>query len=126
MSQGQHNSLHIIILAAGEGTRMQSLLPKVLHPVGGKPMLVHLLQTAGELQPDAIHVVIGSNAGMVREACQGFAVNWPVNFVVQAERRGTGHATDQAMPGVPDEAHVLVLLGDHPLIPAAVLQQMLH
>jgi bifunctional UDP-N-acetylglucosamine pyrophosphorylase/glucosamine-1-phosphate N-acetyltransferase len=121
LSKGQHNSLHIIILAAGEGTRMQSQLPKVLHPVGGKPMLVHLLQTAGELQPDAIHVVIGSSAGKVREACQGFAVNW----VEQAERRGTGHATDQAMPGVPDDAHVLVLLGDHPLITAAVLQQML-
>jgi bifunctional UDP-N-acetylglucosamine pyrophosphorylase/glucosamine-1-phosphate N-acetyltransferase len=116
-----HISLHIIILAAGEGTRMQSQLPKVLHPVGGKPMLVHLLQTAGELQPDAIHVVIGSSAAKVRDACQGFNVNW----VEQAERRGTGHATDQAMPAVPDEAHVLVLLGDHPLITAAVLQQML-
>ncbi len=114
-------SLHIIILAAGEGTRMQSRLPKVLHPVGGKPMLAHLLQTAGELQPAGIHVVIGSGAEQVREACQGFRVKW----VEQAERRGTGHATDQAMPGVPDDAHVLVLLGDHPLITAAVLQQML-
>ncbi|HET6563839.1 MAG TPA: bifunctional UDP-N-acetylglucosamine diphosphorylase/glucosamine-1-phosphate N-acetyltransferase GlmU [Xanthomonadales bacterium] len=121
MSEG----LHIIILAAGEGTRMQSNLPKVLHPVGGKPMLVHLLQTAGELQPDAIHVVIGSGAEQVREACAGISSNWPVNFVVQEERRGTGHATDQAMPGVPDEAHVLVLLGDHPLITSPVLQQML-
>ncbi len=115
-------SLHIIILAAGEGTRMQSRLPKVLHPVGGKPMLLHLLQTAGELQPAGIHVVIGSGAEQVREACQGYSVSW----VEQAERRGTGHATDQAMPGVPDDAYVLVLLGDHPLIPAGVLQQLLR
>lgn len=129
MSQDLQNSLHIIILAAGEGTRMQSRLPKVLHPVGGKPMLVHLLQTAGELRPDAIHVVIGSGAEQVREVCAdmgiGAQVNFPIHFVEQAERRGTGHATDQAMPGVPDDAYVLVLLGDHPLITSAVLQQML-
>jgi len=120
VSPGLNNNLHIIILAAGEGTRMQSRLPKVLHTVGGQPMLVHLLQTASSLQPDVIHVVVGSGAERVREACQDFAVNW----VEQAERRGTGHAVDQAMPDVPDDAHVLVLLGDHPLIPAAVLRQM--
>lgn len=120
MSQGQNYNLNIIILAAGEGTRMQSSLPKVLHTVGGKPMLLHLLQTASVLKPDAIHVVVGSAADRVREACREFDVNW----VEQAERRGTGHAVDQAMPAVPDEAHVLVLLGDHPLIPADVLEQM--
>ncbi len=116
MSEG----LHIIILAAGEGTRMQSNLPKVLHTVGGQPMLMHLLQTASSLQPDLIHVVVGSGADRVCEACGDFSVNW----VEQAERQGTGHAVDQAMPDVPDNAHVLVLLGDHPLIPAEVLQQM--
>ncbi len=120
MSQDQNYSLNIIILAAGEGTRMQSNLPKVLHTVGGQPMLVHLLQTASLLQPHAIHVVVGSGADRVCEACGEFSVNW----VEQAERRGTGHAVDQAMPAVSDEAHVLVLLGDHPLIPADVLQQM--
>jgi len=120
VSEGLNDSLNIIILAAGEGTRMQSALPKVLHTVGGQPMLVHLLQTASVLQPDAIHVVVGSGADRVREACRDFEVNW----VEQAERRGTGHAVDQAMPAIPDDAHVLVLLGDHPLIPAAVLEQM--
>jgi len=120
VSKGQNYNLHVIILAAGEGTRMQSDLPKVLHTVGGQPMLVHLLQTASLLQPDAIHVVVGSGADRVREACRDFSVNW----VEQAERRGTGHAVDQAIPAVPDEAHVLVLLGDHPLIPAEVLEQM--
>ncbi len=121
MSADLHINLHIIILAAGEGTRMQSRLPKVLHTVGGKPMLVHLLQTASALQPEVIHVVIGSGADRVRETCQHLPVHW----VEQVERRGTGHAVDQAMPAVPDEAYVLVLLGDHPLIPATVLQQML-
>jgi len=114
------NGLHIIILAAGEGTRMQSDRPKVLHTVGGVPMLVHLLRTASSLEPDAIHVVVGSGAERVQEACKDFPVNW----VEQAERRGTGHAVDQAMPDIPDDAHALVLLGDHPLIPTSVLKEM--
>jgi bifunctional UDP-N-acetylglucosamine pyrophosphorylase/glucosamine-1-phosphate N-acetyltransferase len=114
--------LHIVILAAGEGTRMLSRLPKVLHTVGGRPMLVHLLETAATLQPEMIHVVVGSGAERVREACSHLQVHW----VEQAERRGTGHAVDQAMPGIPDDAYVLVLLGDHPLIPAPVLQQLLR
>ncbi|MGH8035333.1 MAG: NTP transferase domain-containing protein, partial [Lysobacterales bacterium] len=113
-------ALHIVILAAGEGTRMQSSLPKVLHLVGGKPMLLHLLETASNLEPDAVHVVIGSGADQVRQVCAAHSVNW----VIQEERRGTGHAVAQAMPFIPDEAGVLVLLGDHPLIPAAILIEL--
>jgi len=112
--------LHIVILAAGEGTRMNSSLPKVLHPVGGKPMLLHLLETAGSLQPEMIHVVIGNGAEQVREVCKAHSVNW----VIQAERRGTGHAVAQAMPAIPDDAHILVLMGDQPLIPAGVLRSL--
>jgi bifunctional UDP-N-acetylglucosamine pyrophosphorylase/glucosamine-1-phosphate N-acetyltransferase len=115
-----NENLHIVILAAGEGTRMKSALPKVLHHVGGRPMLLHLLETAGSLQPEMIHVVVGSRADQVRQACEGHAVNW----VMQAERRGTGHAVAQAMPSIPDGSRVLVLLGDHPLIPASVLDQL--
>jgi bifunctional UDP-N-acetylglucosamine pyrophosphorylase/glucosamine-1-phosphate N-acetyltransferase len=115
-----NQQLHIVVLAAGEGTRMQSALPKVLHQVGGKPMLVHLLETAARLQPDAMHVVIGSGAELVRAACGSYPINW----VLQAERRGTGHAVAQAMPGIPDHARVLVLLGDQPLVPVEVLQQL--
>ncbi len=111
--------LHIVILAAGEGTRMQSALPKVLHRVGGTPMIVHLLETASSLDPGMIHVVIGSGADQVRQACSDYAVHW----VVQPERRGTGHAVAQAMPQIPDDARVLVLLGDHPLIPSGLLRQ---
>lgn len=112
--------LHIVILAAGEGTRMKSTLPKVLHRIGGRPMLAHLLDTACELEPAAIHVVIGSGAEEVKAACDGHSVNW----VLQAERKGTGHAVMQAMPDIPNQAVVLVLLGDHPLIPVEVLKEM--
>jgi bifunctional UDP-N-acetylglucosamine pyrophosphorylase/glucosamine-1-phosphate N-acetyltransferase len=114
------NALHIVILAAGEGTRMQSSLPKVLHTLGGRPLLTHLLDTSAALNPEQIHVVIGSGADRVREACSDYGVNW----VVQSERRGTGHAVLQAMPSIPDTACVLVLLGDHPLIPVSVLLEM--
>jgi bifunctional UDP-N-acetylglucosamine pyrophosphorylase/glucosamine-1-phosphate N-acetyltransferase len=100
---------------------MQSSLPKVLQPLGGRPMLAHLLETAATLDPAQIHVVIGSGADQVRAACDGDQVNW----VIQEQRRGTGHAVLQAMPAIPDEASVLVLLGDHPLIPASVLSEMM-
>ncbi len=115
-----HKPLHIVILAAGEGTRMKSTLPKVLHHIGGRPMLVHLLETASSIEPAAIHVVIGSGSDQVRLACSEFQVNW----VIQPERRGTGHAVSQAMPWIPDDARVMVLLGDHPLIPASVLREL--
>lgn len=113
-------ALHIVILAAGEGTRMKSRLPKVLQPLGGRPMLSHLLDTAYQLEPEQVHVVIGSGADQVTGACSDYGVNW----VLQAERRGTGHAVIQVMPHIPDGATVLVLLGDHPLIPAALLSKM--
>ncbi len=100
---------------------MLSSLPKVLQTLGGRPMLAHLLETAATLDPEQVHVVIGSSADQVKEACDGFDVNW----VIQAQRRGTGHAVMQAMPVIPDDASVLVLLGDHPLIPASVLAEMM-
>lgn len=99
---------------------MKSSLPKVLQTLGGRPMLLHLLEASAALDPAQVHVVIGSGADRVREACDGYGVNW----VVQAERRGTGHAVMQVMPDIPDNARVLVLLGDHPLIPVSVLAEM--
>lgn len=101
---------------------MQSSLPKVLQTLGGRPMLAHLLETAARLDPEQVHVVIGSGADQVKEACDGFDVNW----VIQTQRRGTGHAVMQAMPVIPDDAAVLVLLGDHPLITASVLIEMME
>jgi len=114
-------ALHIVILAAGEGTRMKSSLPKALQPLGGRPLLLHLLETAAELNPGQVHVVVGSGADQVRSACSEFDVNW----VTQSERRGTGHAVMQAIPVIPDDASVLVLLGDHPLIPGSLLAEMI-
>ena len=113
-------SLHIVILAAGEGTRMKSSRPKVLQTLAGRPMLTHLLDTAISLGPEKIHVVIGSGANLVKDACHAYDLNW----IVQEKRLGTGHAVMQAMPDIPGDAAVLVLLGDHPLIPAAVLEEL--
>ena len=114
-------ALHIIILAAGDGTRMKSRLPKVLHTVGGQPMLRRVLNTACALQPEGMHVVFNPAAPEVRDACADFDVVW----VPQEQRLGTGHAVQQAMPGIPPDARVLVLYGDIPLIRAATLRPLL-
>ncbi len=105
-------TLSIVILAAGQGTRMRSALPKVLHPLGGRPLLQHVIDTAQRLEPRTIHVVYGHGGDQVREALAREAVEW----VEQAEQLGTGHALAQALPGIPDEDTVLVLYGDVPLI----------
>jgi bifunctional UDP-N-acetylglucosamine pyrophosphorylase/glucosamine-1-phosphate N-acetyltransferase len=113
-------SLDIIILAAGQGTRMKSSLPKVLHPVAGRPMLVHVVETAQQLDPAAIHVVVGHGAGQVRAALDDYPINW----VEQAEQLGTGHAVLQALPDVDPSHRVLVLYGDVPLIRADTLEAL--
>jgi bifunctional UDP-N-acetylglucosamine pyrophosphorylase/glucosamine-1-phosphate N-acetyltransferase len=113
-------SLDIVILAAGQGTRMRSALPKVLHPVAGKSMLGHVIDTARQLQPHSIHVVIGHGAEAVRERLAAS----DLNFVLQAEQLGTGHAVAQALPALSAE-RVLILYGDVPLIAAETLQRLL-
>jgi bifunctional UDP-N-acetylglucosamine pyrophosphorylase/glucosamine-1-phosphate N-acetyltransferase len=114
--------LEVIILAAGEGKRMNSARPKVLQPVGGRPMLQHLIDAAQALDPDAIRVVIGSGAEQVRSALDGQGLEW----VLQSERRGTGHAAQQALPDVSGDARVLVLPGDMPLIRSGTLSALLE
>ncbi len=113
--------LEVIILAAGQGTRMRSSLPKVLHPVGGRPMLQHAIDTAAALGAVRTHVVYGHGGERVREALGHNAVDW----VLQAEQLGTGHAVDQAMPGVDDASVVLVLYGDVPLVQVETLERLL-
>ena len=103
--------LHVVILAAGQGSRMKSALPKVLHPIAGRPMLHHVIDTAKLLGAEKIHTVIGHGADKVREATDEASVNW----VSQSEQLGTGHAVAQALPDLPDDARVLVLYGDVPL-----------
>lgn len=114
-------SLDIVILAAGQGTRMRSALPKVLHPVAGRSMLAHVIDTARSLSPQSIQVVIGHGADLVR---QRLAAD-DLNFVIQAEQLGTGHAVAQALPHLTAEK-VLILYGDVPLIQSATLQGLLE
>lgn len=113
-------SLDIVILAAGQGTRMRSALPKVLHPVAGKPMLGHVIDSARALQPQGIHVVIGHGADLVRERLAAD----DLGFVLQAQQLGTGHAVAQALPQLSAE-RVLILYGDVPLIEEATLRRLL-
>jgi len=113
-------SLEIVILAAGQGTRMRSALPKVLHPVAGNSMLGHVIHSARQLDPQRIHVVIGHGADVVRERLAAD----DLNFVLQDKQLGTGHATAQAVPFISADT-VLILYGDVPLIEVETLQRLL-
>ncbi|MFO7326439.1 MAG: NTP transferase domain-containing protein, partial [Pseudomonadota bacterium] len=110
----------VVILAAGQGKRMNSALPKVLQPLAGKPLLRHVLDVARELGPAAVHVVYGHGGEQVRAAFP----DEPVHWALQAEQKGTGHAVMQAMPAIPDEHLVLVLYGDVPLLRASTLRTL--
>jgi bifunctional UDP-N-acetylglucosamine pyrophosphorylase/glucosamine-1-phosphate N-acetyltransferase len=116
-------NLHVIVLAAGAGTRMKSNRAKVLMPLAGKPLLAHVLATARALQPAAIHIVYGHEGEQVRAA---FAEQPELRWVLQAERLGTGHAVEQAIAEVPQTARVLVLYGDVPLTRVDTLQRLLE
>jgi bifunctional UDP-N-acetylglucosamine pyrophosphorylase/glucosamine-1-phosphate N-acetyltransferase len=115
--------LHVVILAAGEGKRMRSALPKVLQQIAGRPMLAHVIDTARALHPAGIHVVHGHGGNAVQQA---FDDQPDLQWAEQAQQLGTGHALQQAMPEVPDGAQVLVLYGDVPLITPATLQRLLE
>lgn len=115
-------ALHVIILAAGEGKRMKSRTPKVLQPIAGRPMLAHVIDAARELGAAGVHIVYGHGGDQVRAA---FASQPDLRWAEQAQQLGTGHAVQQAMPGVPDQARVLVLYADVPLITVATLRRLL-
>ncbi|MGO1430293.1 MAG: bifunctional UDP-N-acetylglucosamine diphosphorylase/glucosamine-1-phosphate N-acetyltransferase GlmU [Halomonas sp.] len=112
--------LDIVILAAGKGTRMRSQTPKVLHTLAGKPMVQHVLETASGLRPDRTHVVIGHGAEQLREALADSGVN----FAVQAEQKGTGHAVAQALEHL-GSGKVAILYGDVPLLQRESLRELL-
>src|SRR6185295_13149586 len=114
--------LDVIILAAGQGKRMRSDLPKVLHPLAGKPLLAHVLDTARSLAPRRIFVVHGHGAEKVRAA---FAADAGIEWVLQAEQLGTGHAVREAAPRLAPEADVLILYGDVPLVRAETFKRLL-
>ena len=114
--------LHVIILAAGEGKRMKSTVPKVLQKIAGRPMLGRVVDAARGLQPARIHIVYGHGGDQVQAA---FAGEGDLDWAEQDRQLGTGHAVQQAMPAVPDGAQVLVLYGDVPLIQTETLQRLL-
>ncbi|MCI0749850.1 MAG: bifunctional UDP-N-acetylglucosamine diphosphorylase/glucosamine-1-phosphate N-acetyltransferase GlmU [Nevskiales bacterium] len=120
-------NLHIVILAAGQGTRMRSKQLKVLQPLGGRPMLAHVLDTARALSARAYHVVYGHGAELVREWFEGaHPGDDRLRWVLQEEQKGTGHAVLQALPEIPDNATVLVLYGDVPLVRAVTLEPLIR
>ena len=112
--------LEVIILAAGKGTRMRSDMPKVLHPLAGKPMLVHAVEQAQKLKPTHTHIIVGHRAEQVEAQVTPLGAQ----CVPQKQQLGTGHAVAQAMPQVDNDATVLVLYGDVPLVPSELMQQL--
>ncbi len=115
--------LHVLILAAGAGKRMKSTLPKVLLPLAGRPLLTHVLEAARALQPEAIHIVHGQGAEQVRQA---FSADTDIDWILQEQQLGTGHAVQIAMAAIPDTAQVLVLYGDVPLIRSETLRTLVQ
>jgi len=114
-------NLSVIILAAGQGKRMRSDLPKVLHALAGRPLLAHVLACSSELNADDVCVVYGHGGNTVKNAFAEQDIRW----ALQAEQNGTGHAVQQAMAETPDDNRVLVLFGDVPLLMSATLERLL-
>lgn len=112
----------VVILAAGQGSRMKSALPKVMHTLAEKPMLQHVIDSARQLQPQGLHVVIGHEGEQVEQAM----ADQGLSFVWQREQLGTGHAVAQAMPNIDQESVVLVLYGDVPLTRPDTLEKLTH
>jgi bifunctional UDP-N-acetylglucosamine pyrophosphorylase/glucosamine-1-phosphate N-acetyltransferase len=115
--------LTVVVLAAGEGKRFRSTLPKPLHPLAGRPLLWHVLAAAAPLKADRTVVVVGNGASQVTEAVDGFDLG-PVDFAVQASLRGTGDALAAAVPRLEGDGDVLVLSGDAPLVTPALLEAL--
>ena len=116
-------TIDVVVLAAGQGSRMKSLLPKVLHPIAGKPMLAHVLDSAKAVNADAMHVVIGHGAEKVKTA---FENEKNLSWALQAEQKGTGHAVMMALDSLAAEGTTLILYGDVPLTQPATLQALIE
>jgi len=114
------SQLNIVILAAGKGTRMHSNTPKVLHQVGAKPILGHVIDCAKKLNPHNIIVVYGFGGETVKQTFAHEDIIW----VNQVEQHGTGHAVQQAIPHLEADAHTLILLGDVPLIDVGACEKL--
>ncbi|MBK4714314.1 MULTISPECIES: bifunctional UDP-N-acetylglucosamine diphosphorylase/glucosamine-1-phosphate N-acetyltransferase GlmU [Tenebrionibacter/Tenebrionicola group] len=115
-----NSAMSVVILAAGKGTRMYSELPKVLHSLAGKPMVQHVIDAAGELGARQIHLVYGHGGDLLKQMLKNSALNW----VLQAEQLGTGHAMQQAAPYFADDEDIMMLYGDVPLISVETLSRL--
>ncbi|MBA2817760.1 bifunctional UDP-N-acetylglucosamine diphosphorylase/glucosamine-1-phosphate N-acetyltransferase GlmU [Candidatus Pantoea persica] len=115
-----NSSMSVVILAAGKGTRMYSDLPKVLHTLAGKPMVQHVIDASIGLGAQRIHLVYGHGGDRLKTVLSEPSLNW----VLQAEQLGTGHAVQQAAPAFADDEDILILYGDVPLIAQATLQRL--
>jgi len=113
--------LSVIILAAGQGTRMKSALPKVMHKLAGTPMLEHVYNRSLELGAEDIHIVYGHGGEHLHDYCSDFDVEW----ILQDEQLGTAHAVQQASPHIADDHIVLILYGDVPLIKSNTLKMLI-
>ena len=138
MNKTDNMPLDVVIMAAGKGTRMKSALPKVLHRLGGKPLLEHVIATAAQLDARSAVVITGHESEIVKNAINIIAndsintsarakktVNFEINTVLQEPQLGTGHAVQQALPSLPDDGMVLVLSGDVPLTQSATLSDLI-
>jgi len=115
-----NSALSVVILAAGKGTRMYSDLPKVLHRIAGKPMVQHVIDTANKSGAKNVHLVYGHGGELLKQTLRDDALNW----VLQAEQLGTGHAMQQAAPFFADDEDILMLYGDVPLITLETLTRL--
>ncbi|OIV46034.1 UDP-N-acetylglucosamine diphosphorylase/glucosamine-1-phosphate N-acetyltransferase [Sodalis sp. TME1] len=118
-----NRALSVVVLAAGKGSRMFSALPKVLHPLAGKALVQHVIDAATQLGAARIHLVYGHGGELLREWLA--RQDAPLNWVLQAEQRGTGHAVQQTLADLRDEEDILILYGDVPLISPDTLQRLL-
>ena len=117
------DNLAVVILAAGKGVRMKSELPKVFHKIGEEPMLSYVLKTVKKLKPQKILLVVGYQRKLIMD----YYRDWPVEFVIQEEQLGTGHAVMQAEPFLTDfQGTIMVLAGDVPLISEPTLLQLIE
>ncbi|MGK7247277.1 bifunctional UDP-N-acetylglucosamine diphosphorylase/glucosamine-1-phosphate N-acetyltransferase GlmU [Buttiauxella agrestis] len=115
-----NSAMSVVILAAGKGTRMYSDLPKVLHTLAGKPMVQHVIDAADNLGAQRVHLVYGHGGDLLKNTLSDGSLNW----VLQAEQLGTGHAMQQAAPFFADDEDILMLYGDVPLISVESLQRL--
>ncbi len=115
-----NKAMSVVILAAGKGTRMYSDLPKVLHTLAGKSMVQHVIDVANELGSSQVHLVYGHGGDLLKESLKEDNLNW----VLQAEQLGTGHAMQQAAPFFGDDEDILMLYGDVPLISVETLTRL--